>query len=62
MLPFNIVPFTPAVAAGVFGLQLRDPLDTLTAATLRLAARRLAAARPVALPPATAEAWRAAGG
>ena len=37
MLPFNIVPFTPAVAAGVFGLQLRDPLDPLTAATLRRA-------------------------
>ena len=37
MLPFNTVPLTPSVAAGIYGLQLRDPLDPQTAATLRRA-------------------------
>lgn len=37
MVPFNIVPLTPAVAAGIYGLHLRDPLDPETAAALRRA-------------------------
>jgi taurine dioxygenase len=37
MTPFNIVPLTPSVAAGIYGLQLRDPLTPQTAATLRRA-------------------------
>ena len=32
MFPFNIVPLSPSVAAGVYGLQLRDPIDPETAA------------------------------
>ena len=37
MFPFNIVPLSPSVAAGVYGLQLRDPIDPETAAALRRA-------------------------
>ena len=37
MLPFNTVPLSPAVAAGIYGLQLRDPLAPQTAAALRRA-------------------------
>ena len=37
MVPFNIVPLSPSVAAGVYGLQLRDPINPQTAAALRRA-------------------------
>ena len=37
MLPFNTVPLSPAVAVGIYGLQLRDPLAPQTPAALRRA-------------------------